>query len=73
VRLLALARAPVELAEAEVTVGDKRAHAAWLGERQRLAVVGLAALGIESLGMGRDVAEQVQRVRRVRPVTGLRQ
>ena len=61
-RLLALARAPVELAEAEVAVGDERAHAARLGERQRLAVVGLAALGIEPVGMGRDVAEQVQRI-----------
>src|SRR6266849_8902295 len=60
--LLALARAPVELAEAEVTMGDERAHAARLGERQRLAVVGLAALGIEPVGMGRDVAEQVQRM-----------
>ncbi len=62
--LLALAGAPVELAEAEVAVGDERAHAARLGERQRLAVVGLAALGIEPVGMGRDVAEQVQRMGR---------
>src|SRR6266849_3888521 len=43
-RLVALARARVELAEAEVTVGDERAHAARLGEGQRLTVVGLAAL-----------------------------
>ena len=63
-RLLALARAPVELAEAEVAVGDEGAHAARLGERQRLAVMGLAALGIEPVGMGRDVAEQVQRMGR---------
>ena len=62
--LLALAGAPVELAEAEVAVGDEGAHAARLGERQRLAVVGLAALGIEPVGMGRDVAEQVQRMGR---------
>jgi hypothetical protein len=60
---LPLAGAPVELAEAEVAVGDGRAHAARLGERQRLAVVSLAALGIEAIGMGRDVAEQVQRMR----------
>ena len=59
-RLLPLARAPVALAEAEVAVGDEGAHAARLGERQRLAVVGLAALGIEPVGMGGDVAEQVQ-------------
>ena len=63
--LLALARAPGELAEAEVAVGDEGAHAARLGERQRLAVVGLTALGIEPVGMGRDVAEQVQRMGRV--------
>jgi hypothetical protein len=51
-----------ELAEAEVAAGDEGAHAAWLGERQRLAVVGLAALGIEPVGMGCDVAKQVQRM-----------
>jgi len=33
-----------------------------LGEGQRPAVVDLAGLGIETIGMGRDVAEQVQRV-----------
>jgi len=64
-RLLALAGAPVEFAEAEVAVGNEGAHAARLGERQRVAVVGLAALGIEVVGMGRDVAEQVQRMGRV--------
>jgi hypothetical protein len=34
VRLLTLARAPVELAEAEVAVGDEGAHAQLAGERQ---------------------------------------
>ena len=67
--LLPLASAPIELAEAEVAVGDERAHAARLGEGQRLAVVGLAALGVEPVGMGRDVAEQVQRVGREPGVT----
>jgi hypothetical protein len=33
--LLALARAPVELAEAEVAVGDEGAHPELLGERER--------------------------------------
>jgi hypothetical protein len=47
-----------------MAVGDERAHAAGLGEGQRLAVVGLAALGVEPVGMGRDVAEQVQRMGR---------
>src|SRR4030095_3381131 len=68
-RLLALARAPVELAEAEVAVGDERAHAARPGEGQRLAVVGLAARGIEPVGMGRDVSQQVESVGRVPEVT----
>jgi hypothetical protein len=63
-RLLPLAGAPIELAEAEVAVGDERAHAARLGEGPRLAVVGLAALGIEPIGMGRDVAEQMDRMGR---------
>ncbi len=46
--LLALAGAPGELPEAEVAVGgDEGTHAARLGEGHRLAVVGLAALGIE--------------------------
>ena len=58
-RLLALAHPPGELAEAEVAVGDQGAHAARLGERKRLAIVGLAALCVESVGMGCDVAEQV--------------
>jgi hypothetical protein len=34
--LLALARVPVQLAEAEVAMGDERAHAARLGEGQRM-------------------------------------
>src|SRR5262249_12520100 len=63
-RLLAFTRAPVELPEAEMAVGDKRAHAARLGEGQRLAVVGLAAFGIEPVGGGRDVTEQVERMGR---------
>ena len=45
-----------------MAVGDERTHAAGLGEGERLAVVGLAALGIEAVGMGGDVAEQVQRM-----------
>ena len=62
--LLALVRAVVQLAEAEVAVGDEGAHATRLGERQRLAVMGLAALGVELVGMGGDIAEQVQRMSR---------
>jgi len=43
--LRALARAPVELAEAEVAVGNERAHAKFAGERQRLAIVAFSVLG----------------------------
>jgi len=68
-RLLSVACAPVELGEAEVTVGDEGTHAPRLGEGQRLVIVGLAALGIEPVGMGRDVAEQVQRMGRIPKVT----
>src|SRR5262250_3001149 len=67
---VALARASIELAQAEVAVGDEGAHAARLGEGQRLAVVGLAALGIEPVGVGRDVTEQVERVGRGPGLTG---
>src|SRR5262245_48478225 len=41
-RLLVLARAPVELAEAEVAVGDERAHAAGFGECECIKIVRLA-------------------------------
>src|SRR5215831_5916418 len=68
-RLLALARARAQLPEAEVAVGDERAHAARLGEGQRLMVVGLAALGIEPVGVGRDVTEQVERMGRAHELT----
>ena len=62
--VLRLAGAAVELAQAEVAVGDERAHAVQLGECQRLPVVGRAAFGIELVRMARDVAEQVQRMGR---------
>src|SRR2546422_11391949 len=58
--LLSFARALVELAETELAVGDERTHAARLGERQCLAVVGLAAVCVEPVGVSRDVAEQAQ-------------
>src|SRR5262249_59820073 len=40
-----------------------------LGEGQRLAVVGLAALGVEPIGMGRDITEQVERMGRIPRLT----
>src|SRR5260370_10377699 len=43
-RLLESARAPVELAEAQMAVGDKGPHAALLGDRQRVAEMTLSFL-----------------------------
>ena len=40
------------------------AHAVPLGECQRFPIVRYAAVGIELVGMGRDVAEQMQRMGR---------
>src|SRR5262249_47748179 len=48
--LLWLAGAAIELAQAQMAVGDKRAHAVRLGERQRLLVVSYAAFSIELVG-----------------------
>jgi hypothetical protein len=64
VRLLVLAGAPVELAKAGVAVGHERARAARFWACKRLAVVGLASLGAEPVGMGGDLAEQVHRAGR---------
>jgi hypothetical protein len=40
-----IAPAAMQFAETEVAVGDKRTHAAGLGERQRLAIVAFGVLG----------------------------
>jgi hypothetical protein len=59
VRLLALARAPVKLSEAEVAVGDEGAHAERAGECQRLAVVAVSVLGA---ARRRNVTGEAERV-----------
>src|SRR5262245_25000479 len=59
-RLCLLIDTPIECRQTEVTVRDERAHAARLGEFKRFTVVGLAALGIEPVRMGHDLAEQVE-------------
>src|SRR5260370_24717997 len=53
-RLLESARAPVELAEAQMAVGDKGPHAALLGERQRVAEMALSFL--RGIAAGGDIA-----------------
>ena len=60
--LLPFAGALIQLAKPKMAVGDEGPHAARLGKRQCLTVVGLAALGVEPVGMGGDVAEQLQRM-----------
>src|SRR5262245_8736443 len=55
-RLLALARAPVELAEAKVAVGDEGAQAEFLGESERIIVVTRGVF--RRIAAGRDLAEQ---------------
>src|SRR5262249_40718195 len=47
--LLPLAGAPAEFAEAEVAVGDERAHAEFCGLGQGLTVVRLGGLGLGEL------------------------
>jgi len=39
-------------------VSDERAHAARLGQGQRVVVAGLAGLRLEPVGMGRDLSQQ---------------
>ena len=57
--LLTLARAPIELTEAEVAVGDERAHAKPVGECQGLAEVAGSVLAFAGR---RDVTREAERV-----------
>jgi hypothetical protein len=59
-RLVALARAPVEPFETQVAVDGEGAHAARFGEGQRVVILSLGALGIEPIRMTRDGAQQLQ-------------
>ena len=68
-RLLALASAPVELAEAEVAVGDERAHPELLGERERVTVMAVSVL--RRIAAGGDLAEEAERPRFVGALTAL--
>src|SRR5262245_38466687 len=58
-RPLALARAPVELAEAEGAMGDKGAHGELAGEGKRLSIVGVGVLDARGR---RDVADEAEGV-----------
>jgi hypothetical protein len=60
--LLALVRAAVELAEAEVAVGDEGAHAEFFRHAESLPVMLLRVLQRRRLEAGGDVTEQVKGV-----------
>ena len=67
-RSRAFACAPIELAEAKLTVGDEGGMPRDLASTS-LAVADLADLWVEAVGMGRDVAELVQRMGSERRLT----
>ena len=58
-----VAAAPVELAQAEMAVGDEGSHAELVGESQRRAVVGLRLLDLRGLRRRRDMAKHAPGVR----------
>jgi hypothetical protein len=64
-RLLELARALVERAEADVAVGDEGAHTARLGEGQRVLIAALSQAHFRRIAARRDFAKQPQRPRLV--------
>ena len=68
-RLLVIARAPVELAEAKVAVGDERVHLQLLGERERVTVVAVSVL--RGIVAGGDLAEEPEGPRLVAALTAL--
>ena len=60
VRLLTSVLPTVEPPKAEVAMGDKRAHAERLSQREGLPVVALRSLGIRRLAVSGDLAEKVK-------------
>jgi len=56
--LLALVGVAVELAEAEMAVGDEGAHAARLGKAEGLTIVRLASPGLQPLLAGGNIPEE---------------
>jgi hypothetical protein len=69
VGLLALARALVELAEAEVAMGDEGAHTELIRQRHRGAVLRLCHRQVRGVGLGRDVSCEVQCIRLAGPLS----
>ena len=71
-RLLAFAYAPVELAEAEVAVGDEGAHAARFGEGLGLSEVGDGLVNIAAFVTRGELAEKTILSEPLRPCPWLR-
>src|SRR5262249_10166533 len=61
-RPLALARAPVELAEAEVAVGDERTHTSLFGKSLRIVVVVFGRFQIRWVLKYCDFRDEAQRM-----------
>jgi hypothetical protein len=66
--LLMLARAPKELAEAEVAVGDEGPHAEFGGERQRLLEMDLGTVCVRRITGGLGLAESPETLRFITPL-----
>src|SRR5262245_55358031 len=61
----------VQLAEAEVAVGDERAHAEVGRQRHRLVVAVYGRLDLRGIRVGRKLGKEAQRVGFEAPVTPL--
>jgi hypothetical protein len=67
-RLRGIARSAIQLAEAEVAVGHEGAHPAFLGQRQRLALMLVHTLDFRRTSMTRDLAEEPPSMRQPPPL-----
>src|SRR5262245_48390703 len=67
-RLLAIARAPVELAEAEVAVGDEGAHAEIFGEGKGTTIRGFGMLRVCEISARAELTKKPQGIRLMSPL-----
>jgi hypothetical protein len=63
VRLLPPSRLGVQDAEAEVAVGDQRAHAEFVGQGEGLAIAGIGLFDLRGLTMRGNITEEAQGIR----------
>src|SRR5215470_15580404 len=59
--LVLLACTSMELAETQLTVGEEWPHAEFVGERHGLTIVTFGLLRVRRIGMGRNLATEVER------------